>query len=729
MSYSKRIVAFFASIVLILSMVFLCVFADIEEPNTVNGEDWNSNISVMSLNVLDYNTTSNSYDTPLARSRAIISMILEKEPDVIGVQEACQGCADNGYFNWVSALERNLSDIYDCRVLTDENAVSTTITHGLLILYKKDRFELQKSGAAAYSADTDRYYQWIQLSDNQAGSTPVYFYNTHLTVNSGSAAVEKQRNCLAQLRTAMNSTGGFSAPSFVLGDFNGKYSVENALVNFTEGTQLIDAATVAGDSLASNSLDHIFYNSSYTAIDRFERIMSNMFTPALSDHNAIILHAHSVAPAQLTVSATDKTVNSYFHNGTFYINCFTSTKASVDISVSVAGGKLYKDAACETEAGGTITAKSAGENTYREDNTYYLKVGTFVFTVDVRVANASASAGVIYVDNAFGGRANGEAALYCDKWYCRPVTVGTNGFASLQDAINKVENGKTIYLAPGVYAEDVVISDKSVTIYGSNRNNIKALTGGGNKYVLNPGRTYESYLKGSITLLANSMSSVNLKVNGIHFTENASNAQIRILGGNANGVATLEICHNVFDCYTDAAKTNGSAILATNSMQKVASIYDNYFNLSQKPTYANGSGGTATFVNRAISIRNMKDVSIDTNLFNGYTNAIWLSSEVSGGSTTGGYGNVELTNNLFESCGSTNLEINNITSSTQANILVGGNKLVDSAKIYISYADTSAQTNANLSNVKENITTTINNDNKSNVSLLSCSGLKINYID
>jgi hypothetical protein len=187
--------------------------------------------------------------------------------------------------------------------------------------------------------------------------------------------------------------------------------------------------------------------------------------------------------------------------------------------------------------------------------------------------------------------------------------------------------------------------------------------------------------------------------------------------------------HNVFDCYTDAAKTNGSAILATNSMQKVASIYDNYFNLSQKPTYANGSGGTATFVNRAISIRNMKDVSIDTNLFNGYTNAIWLSSEVSGGSTTGGYGNVELTNNLFESCGSTNLEINNITSSTQANILVGGNKLVDSAKIYISYADTSAQTNANLSNVKENITTTINNDNKSNVSLLSCSGLKIDYID
>lgn len=72
----------------------------------------------------------------------------------------------------------------------------------------------------------------------------------------------------------------------------------------------------------------------------------------------------------------------------------------------------------------------------------------------------------VYVDAAFSGDSNGDESVWNAAAYsARAVTIGTNGFADLGDAIDAVVEGGTVWIAAGSVDAPATI-DKAVTIRG-----------------------------------------------------------------------------------------------------------------------------------------------------------------------------------------------------------------------------------------------------------------------
>ena len=736
---TKRSVAMILIALMIVTMSLFAA-ADVGVPASVSGQTapWENEMSIMSFNVLDYNTTQDEYASPAQRAAATVGMILEYQPDIIGIQEACQGCSENGYFDWNAYLSKNLRDVYACRRLTEEDGMSTSISRGLMIFYKADRFERMDSGAYHYASDSKRSFQWIKLADRQADNQPVFIYNTHLAINSSGGQTTRPQQ-LADLwaHVQANASG---VPCFATGDFNCNFSGGTwdcgALTDFTGYSFFADAGYTAAKNTVAESyirsrLDHVFYNKNLTDALEYVMINSADYTPRLSDHHAIILRCRRKAPAGLTVSIPNNETDVYYQDGTYYVNCLTKNQAAVTANVSVSGGTLYSDEGCNTLAGTSLQLKLESNNTYLADNTYYIKVNENVYPVTFRIWNANANAKTLYVDKSFISKSAGDTALYSDRWYCRKVTVGTNGFATIQEAVDHATDGYEIYVAPGHYVEDINYTNKNLKLYGGNRNNAKALKAGGDKWVINSAhRMYETYLEGSITFVDNNYANASIMVNGFYFMGKATVGQVRVVGGTETASVSMEICHNIFNCYTDGSTFNGAAIHGNTRLQKNAKIYDNYFHLADTPSYKKANGSTGYFVNRSITMRNLKAVEITDNWFDGYSyNMLYLASEVSDGAIEGGYGNLKFNNNLITNCRNMMIWINNITEQTNANLQIGDNVFLNSEKIAVYFRDTKNQTNNGLTNAKQNISVSIKNSDKVGLNLHDTTGINITYHD
>ena len=695
-------------------------------------------IKIMTYNVMDdvapNEDGSFSYDSPANREDAIAAMLREYLPDVIGMQEAGDG-GYSGILDWCSALNEDLKDIYAYRSLTDETGLKMDICRGLIIFYRKDRFTLLESGAQGYSqpANNKRCFQWVKLRDNENG-VEFYVFNTHWTVDGKITLEENEAIRTVEMQELANKVNTLAKDQhvFLTGDFNSFYTPKNSMgdaVNITrlqENTGLVDALLSTEDMCSINakgtvtplaaddvnimkSADHVVYPTEFFSAVKLERILSRTYSPKLSDHDAFLVHFNYKRPT-LTAKASSGDIEAYFSNGAYYIDYMTRGTKAVPITVDLPMGGIYTDATCTKSAGTALTIQNASSNTYMSKNAYYIKFGSEVYPLYLRACNSAPLTNGVLVDPSLKDKEPGSKGLYCDKWYCRPVTVGVDGFATIQEAVDAAEDGDRIMVAPGTYTEEVTYSGKNLEFHGSNRNASKALVMKNGQLTVNPNRTYETYLSGSITFAFGSLESGSLMVKGFHFIDSTPTGQIRVTGGNAKKTLDLRISNNLFNCYTDGSVYNGSAIHLNTALQKTGSIVDNYFCLTEIPTYTDDSGAEVNYTNRAITMRNMKDMVIHGNYFKGYTGdklrPFWLTSEVTSDSTADGYGVLCLTGNRLENCTNGSVHINNVRGNTYADVLIAGNDY-GGQKVAVDLRETAKQESQNLPTDKTKITLSI----------------------
>ncbi len=720
-------------LLLIILLPLLLISAEAAEV-TSSTEPCEEGISVMTYNVMD-DCSANSngvfpYDSPASREDAIAQMIHGYAPDVIGMQEAGDGGV-SGVLDWCSALNEDLKSVYAYRSLTDETGYKMDICRGLIIFYKKDRFTLLQSGGQGYSqpANNKRCFHWVKLRDNQA-DVEFFVFNTHWHVDGKITLEENEVIRTSQMQELADKVNSLAKDqrAFITGDFNSFYSPKNSMgdtVNITrlqENTGFVDAllstqemysvdasgtstALAHDDSKLMTSADHVLYPQKFYRTVKLQRILSRTYSPKLSDHDAFLVQLQYKKPA-LTVSADDGELNAYFAAGAYYIDNMKRGTSDLPIRVALSRGEIYTDEACTQSAGTELTIKNGANNTYRKNNTLYIKDGDMVYPLHLRSCNSVAITKRVLVDPSLTGKAPGSKGLYCDKWYCRPVTVGVDGFATIQEAVDAAKDGYGVMVAPGTYDEDVTYTGKSLEFYGSNRNNVKALVWKDGQLTVNTGRTFETYLSGSIAFNFGDLQTGSIMVNGFHFIDSTARGQLQINGGNVHKTVDLQISNNLFNCYTDGAVNNGSVIHANSALQKTGSITDNYFHLTKTPTYTDSSGNTVNYTNRGITMRNMKDMAIHANYFDGYIGSkirpFWLSSEISDGYTVSGNGNLDLTDNRFENSQMATIYINNIREETTADLIIAGNSY-GGEKVIVDFSETAKQVSQNLPTDKTKI--------------------------
>ena len=706
-------------------------------------------IKIMTYNVMD-DCSANSngvfpYDSPANREDAIVQMLRNYDPDIIGMQEAGDGGA-SGILDWCSALNADLKDTYNYRSLTDETGYKMDICRGLIIFYKKDRFTLLESGAKGYSqpANNKRCYQWVKLRDNQTG-VELYVFNTHWTVDGKISLEENEAIRTVEMQELADKIKSIAKDQhvFITGDFNSFYAPKNSMgdmVNITalqRETGFVDALLSTEDKCSINangtktvlqpddsglmtSADHVVYPPEFFAPVKLERILSRTYSPKLSDHDAFLVHFNYKRPT-LTAKVSSGDMEAYFSNGAYYIDYMTRGTKAVPITVDLLMGEIYTDAPCTKSAGTDLTIQNAASNTYMSKNAYYIKFGSEVYPLYLRACNSAPLTNGVLVDPSLKDKAPGSKGLYCDKWYCRPVTVGVDGFATIQEAVDAAKDGDRIMVAPGTYTEEVTYSGKNLEFHGSNRNASKALVMKNGQLTVNPNRTYETYLSGSITFAFGNLENGSLMVKGFHFIDSTPTGQIRVTGGNDRKTVDLRISNNLFNCYTDGSVNNGSAIHLNTALRKTGSIVDNYFCLTEIPTYTDSSGAEVNYTNRGITMRNMKDMVIHGNYFKGYTGnklrPFWLSSEVTSDSTANGYGVLCLTGNRLENCTNGSVHINNIRGNTYADVLIAGNDY-GGQKIAVDLRETAKQESQSLPTDKTKISLALRTDDLPYVNIM-----------
>ena len=242
-----------------------------EPENTGDEENWTT--SCMTFNVLQVRNPDTNYADPEVRAPWILDTIVRYDPDLLGLQEVTH---DTGSLTWDMhdyLIENLTAKGYDVNGLMDskDKAGSNVaiadyhIGSGLLIMWKKDRFELKDYGAQAYSNDKDRHYQWVKLYDKQEDIT-ILMTNTHMSINpktgnsaadatSGDAIRAKQAQELYFFWTK-NCTGDMAL--YATGDYNHGTSSQ-AFANMTQG-QYVSTREYSQKANAESSIDHVLIN-------------------------------------------------------------------------------------------------------------------------------------------------------------------------------------------------------------------------------------------------------------------------------------------------------------------------------------------------------------------------------------------------------------------------------------------------------------------------------------
>ncbi|MBR5783119.1 MAG: hypothetical protein IKY33_02710 [Clostridia bacterium] len=269
-------------------------------------EDYNT--VCMSFNVLQWDTNHGGYATPATRAPWILDTIKDYDPDLLGTQELTKGVTNTAGWDMYQYLVDNLKSEYDSRSLIEEKedganvAVnSLTIGSGLVIFWKKDRFDLKDSGAQVYSIDSGRHYQWVKLYDNQEKIT-ILMTNTHLSIN-GSKGVD-HGNALrsseaGELSTFWRKNCTDQMALYGTGDYNHTKSTE--AFSILNKDQFLSSRDVCLKANASSNIDYIYINSNVQDCYQYVRceetyepegVHKGDRNPAYcpSDHHAIVIY-------------------------------------------------------------------------------------------------------------------------------------------------------------------------------------------------------------------------------------------------------------------------------------------------------------------------------------------------------------------------------------------------------------------------------------------------------
>lgn len=212
-----------------------------EEPGEGEGTIEYDELKIMSFNVLRQNAKDPDDQKWEYRLPAIMAMLKEVSPDIIGLQE----CLETQYMNLLTGLGGDYSGAY---IPTAQK------NFGTCILYKNTLFSLKGTGHHWYSDEPDkpspawvdvgcddptyRTYIWVDLRHKEY-DYPLYFYTTHFPRNYAAANAEKNRAARLKCAQAMIDHAAARVqeddPVVFTGDFNCKMSnIGDGLEPFTK---------------------------------------------------------------------------------------------------------------------------------------------------------------------------------------------------------------------------------------------------------------------------------------------------------------------------------------------------------------------------------------------------------------------------------------------------------------------------------------------------------------
>ena len=223
------------------------------------------------------------------RRDAVVRMIRESQPDLLGIQE--------GYIVQVNYMEGNLPEYGRYGVCRDDGLERGEAN---AIFWRKDRFDLVRSDTYWLSETPDtvslgwdgacrRIVTWAQLHDRFL-DRDVWFFNTHFD-HVGKVAREEAGKLIMDRMAALVPEGDIV---FLTGDFNANW--DNPILGpiREELQECRETAPVTDDGNTYNAwgnkdvpagtdiIDHIFYRG--VKAEKYELLTEDYGAPFISDH-------------------------------------------------------------------------------------------------------------------------------------------------------------------------------------------------------------------------------------------------------------------------------------------------------------------------------------------------------------------------------------------------------------------------------------------------------------
>lgn len=291
--------------IIVLFSVFACLCScSKDDTDTSAGEP--AELNLMSFNLRMITSEDQDLLSWSSRKVAVVKMINDISPDVIGFQEP--------KWQQVAYLENNLGLYSSVKRNVNEGTEDEDVAAYAMLMYKTDKYRLLEKGSYWLSATPDkrsypwaatdeqrRMTVWAHLQDISSGKEFLVF-STHLPYKTEDADNEARKECVKLNVSRMKEYGGENLPVFIVGDMNSSY-VENdrrrdCLVYYYEWMDSArDTAPVTDDKLSFNSfglsepaptwnIDHIFYRNAEAL--EFRTVDDDYGVPFISDHYPII---------------------------------------------------------------------------------------------------------------------------------------------------------------------------------------------------------------------------------------------------------------------------------------------------------------------------------------------------------------------------------------------------------------------------------------------------------
>ena len=249
-----------------------------EQEQKEENTDWTT--SCMSFNILERNTGAHTYYAhPEVRAPWIVETIKKYKPDLLGCQEVTNGTNGEEFYDMYTYLTNALtnegyafSGMMDSKGKAGSNMTATrySIGAGLVIFWKKDRFEMKDFGAQIYSNSSVRHFQWVKLYDKQEDIT-ILMTNTHLAADnpprvSTDADFDQQAN---ELLRFWEKNCKKDMALYATGDYNRQPNT-TAYANLLQGRYL-NSADFALEADATAWIDHVFINGDVQECIKYHR--------------------------------------------------------------------------------------------------------------------------------------------------------------------------------------------------------------------------------------------------------------------------------------------------------------------------------------------------------------------------------------------------------------------------------------------------------------------------
>lgn len=186
------------------------------------------------------------------RKPYLLQVILDQDPDIIGVQEMAEDSIETWFRAQMAAAGYG--------IYSSGHAAGSPKT----IWFKNDRFTLVRGGWFLMTLTETRSGKWAVLQDKQAPANSYFVINSHWTITSAAERLMDADSVLTAIKT--NNTDNL--PVICFGDFNGEPGT-------AEITKIKDASGLGMvDALFDNQGDPTFHHWDATGTKKLDYIMS-----------------------------------------------------------------------------------------------------------------------------------------------------------------------------------------------------------------------------------------------------------------------------------------------------------------------------------------------------------------------------------------------------------------------------------------------------------------------